>query len=569
MVFYFCPAAYPTENCSTLLKKIIRQAIGILNSRERAQLGRLSLLQAVVSIADIGSLVLLLFIIQLYTGDGTSIPAPVAGLLQVHYLAPALAFLLLFILKNLLAYTVVRWQYGYVYRVASRLSLLNLKRYLNGPYEDYVTTDSSVSVNRISNLPVQFSHYVLAGIQQLFTEGTLTLVAVIAILGFQPGLFLVLLLVIVPPVIVTALIARRKLRTARAEVKDNAEKTTQYLREALDSYIESNIFDKKAFFSYRYSGRQQKLNDFLARLQITQALPSRFTEVFAVAGLLLLIILNKYGASSGSQLINIGAFMAAAYKIIPGITRIAALSGQIRTYAFTLHDLSPGAPAATAPYNQVRERVQSIAFHQVCFRYGQKEVLADTSLALHPGDFLGIASASGKGKTTLVHLLLGLLQQHAGNILFNDIVLTAAERKAFWPAFSYVKQQQFLIHDTLLRNITLEEEGYDADRLQKAVAASGLDTVLAAFPEGLDKIVSDSGRNLSGGQRQRVALARALYRDADVFILDEPFSELDQASEQHILRHLQTLAVSGKIIILISHNPQSLLFCNQTLSVHD
>lgn len=549
------------------MKKIILQTIAVLSSRERTQLRRLSLLQAFVSIADIGSLILLIFIVQLYTGSGTT--ALANDLLRIHYLLPILLFLLLFLLKNLLAYLAVKRQYNYVYQVAARLSLANLRQYLNGPYTDYALTDSSVFVNRISNVPIQFCHYVLAGIQQLFTEITITTIAVIAILIFQAKLFLLLLLVIVPPVWIAAFITRRKLKTARSAIKDNAEKTTQYLQEALNSYSESNIFGKKDFFSKRYSSRQEKLNDFLARLQITQALPSRFVEVFAVIGLLLLIVVNKYAGHTTAQLVNIGAFMAAAYKIIPGITRMAALSGQVRTYAFTLNDLPVEAAETIAPYNLIKEPITALSFRDVSFAYGDRKVLQHFNLDLRSGDMLGISSSSGKGKTTLIHLLLGFLQQEEGQIQINDVALGAGERKQFWSNIAYVKQQHFLIHDSILRNVTLEEEGYDKDKLQAALTASGLASFVQSFPEGLQKIISDSGKNISGGQRQRIGLARALYKDADVLILDEPFSELDQASEQNILQYLQTLADAGKIVILITHNPASLSFCTKTISVHE
>ena len=98
---------------------------------------------------------------------------------------------------------------------------------------------------------------------------------------------------------------------------------------------------------------------------------------------------------------------------------------------------------------------------------------------------------------------------------------------------------------------------------------AGLEEFLNSFPEGPDKIISDSGKNISGGQRQRIALARALYKEATLLILDEPFSELDASSEQAILGHLQILARQGKIIILITHNKKSLQFCNKTLSIDE
>jgi ABC-type bacteriocin/lantibiotic exporter with double-glycine peptidase domain len=556
------------------LRKIIQRTIASLNSKERKQLSRLTLFQALISIADIGSLILLLALIQLYTapvqtGHEPSLYAAGRHLMDIHYLLPILLFMVLFLLKNTLAYLAVKMQYNYVYRVASRISLANMRSYLNGSYTDYVQTDPSVSMNCISNLPIQFCQYLLAGLQQMFTEFTVTSVAILAILIFNAKLFLLLLAIIIPPLLIAAYVTRKKLKTARSQVKDNAEKSTQYLQEALQGYIESNIFSKKDFFANRYTARQQRLNNYLAQLQISQALPSRFVEVFAVAGLLILIIVNKYADHTATEIVNIGAFMAAAYKIIPGITRIAALSAQMRTYAFTLNDISTDTDAVIEPYNHVHEKISSIEFKDVSFSYKGNEVLNHFNMQLKAGDLVGISSASGRGKTTLINILLGFLKPDSGQILINEVILGADERKQYWQDITYVKQQHFLIHDTILHNITLEEEHYDEARLNKVIAAAGLETFINVFPEGINKVISDNGKNISGGQRQRIALARALYRNTAVILLDEPFSELDKDSERSILQYLQSQAAAGKIVILITHNPASLEYCTKTISVNE
>jgi ABC-type bacteriocin/lantibiotic exporter with double-glycine peptidase domain len=80
---------------------------------------------------------------------------------------------------------------------------------------------------------------------------------------------------------------------------------------------------------------------------------------------------------------------------------------------------------------------------------------------------------------------------------------------------------------------------------------------------GLNTLVTENGKNFSGGQRQRILLARALYKEADLIILDEPFSELDESTEQSMLKNLQAIAAEGKMIILITHNQDALNYCNK------
>ncbi len=102
--------------------------------------------------------------------------------------------------------------------------------------------------------------------------------------------------------------------------------------------------------------------------------------------------------------------------------------------------------------------------------------------------------------------------------------------KKYWPSISYVRQQSFFIHDTALRNITFEEEGHDKNNFGIALEVSGANGMIEQFPERLDKIITENGKNISGGQQQRIAIARAVYKNADLILLDEPFNELDEAS---------------------------------------
>jgi ABC-type bacteriocin/lantibiotic exporter with double-glycine peptidase domain len=105
--------------------------------------------------------------------------------------------------------------------------------------------------------------------------------------------------------------------------------------------------------------------------------------------------------------------------------------------------------------------------------------------------------------------------------------------------------------------------------LDEVIDFCDLDVINAQHPEGLEWIITENGKNLSGGQRQRIMLARALYHGFDLLILDEPFGELDQLSENIILEKLQTLTAEGKMILFVTHNRQSLSYCNKLVSLDE
>jgi len=279
-----------------------------------------------------------------------------------------------------------------------------------------------------------------------------------------------------------------------------------------------------------------------------------------------LILINKWSADGAVvDLLTIGVFLAAAYKIIPGIVKILNSAGQMKTYEFVLSDLAAIEANNKAPVTD-SEPIRSILLERVHFSYNGQPVLNGLGLNVNTGDFAGISAGSGRGKTTLIHLLLGFIDQAEGTVLINSHTQTASERRNFWKRISYIKQQNFVIYDSIARNITLQEDGYDEKELNDVIAFCGLDGLLAQYPEGVDLLITENGKNLSGGQRQRLMLARALYHDFDLLILDEPFSELDQESENAILEKLQQLASKGKMILLITHNKSSLDYCNKIIS---
>jgi ABC-type bacteriocin/lantibiotic exporter with double-glycine peptidase domain len=551
------------------LKKICDGILAILTRREKKKLGFLLLLNLAISIIDIASLALLLFIVHFYTqsvpGHSSFLPQILSNQNSVLLIA---LFLLFFSVKSIAGYFILEAQYKFVYSVASGISERNLLNYLEGSFADYVNIDSAVQVRKISQQPIEFAHYVLAGVQLIITESMLVLLTVMAILFFNAKLFLLLFLILMPAVIAISFLIKKKLRAVRANVKIKGEKTLQYLHETLSGFVESNIYDRNDFFARRYGVYQHSLNKYLAELQITQGVSSRIIEAFAVLGLFILIGVNKLSGNA-VELTAIAAFVAAAYKIIPGIVKILNTTGQVKAYEFAVHGLAREVTLRNKQKETYYNKINSVSFNNIEFSYGKNLVLADFNLTLNAGDFVGISGHSGKGKTTIANLLLGFMEPDKGSVSINNKECNAMERQCYWNDIAYVKQQPFLIHDSVLNNIALGDEQYDNGKLKEVLKASGLSALLDKFPEGLQKMITESGKNISGGQRQRIAIARALYKNATAIILDEPFNELDEDSEQGMMDYFRCLAKRGKIIVLITHHKKSFSFCNKIISLDE
>jgi ABC-type multidrug transport system fused ATPase/permease subunit len=553
------------------LKNILKDTWTVLERKERKQFIVLSLLDIFISVVDILSLALLLWIIKFYIQPTqTNLGLLPAWLRKQDSISFIMIFFFLFAIKNISAFFIAKAQYRFIGSIAVRISRNNLWNYQHGSFEDFVNVDSSVYIRKISLQPFEFCQFILAGIQQIITQSFLILLTIIAIVLFNAKLFLLLLVILLPPVILVFYFIKKRLNIAKMNIRSSNERSYQHLLDALKGYVEANVYDRNDFFMQRFLAERRKFSRHLFDSLALQNMPSRVIEIFAVLGLFILIAIAKWsGNNDSSSLITVGAFMAAAYKIIPGLVKLINVTGQIKTYEYSITDVMqnniPGGTNASRPFPSIN----SIQFRNVSFSYKELPVLNHLNFSIEKGDFLGISGESGKGKTTILNLLLGFLTPADGEVFINDLNAGAKITREYWPSISYVRQQFFFIHDTAIRNITLEEETSNKRQLESSMNVSGVETMMERFPEGIHKMITENGKNISGGQQQRIALARALYKDADLFLLDEPFNELDEASANTLLKHFRELSKNGKIVIMITHDKQSLAYCNKIISLDE
>jgi ABC-type multidrug transport system fused ATPase/permease subunit len=568
---FFKPAARLAKPPVPKNRNIFKKTIAVLRPEEKRRFSFLMVLDVSISIVDILSLAFLLWIVQFYIqpSEARSLIFLPEWMQDKNSIAPIAVFLLLFSSKNLLAFFIIRIQNDFIAKVAVRISKDNLLSYQQGRFEEFVNTDSSVHVRKIAFQPFEFCQNVLGGLQQINTQVSLIVIAVAAILFFNAKLFLLLLLTLLPPVVAVFYFIKKNLTKAKLQMRTSNQVSHQHLMDALKGFVEGNIFGKNDFFLNRFLFHRKHFSSRLFHSVSIQTLPARLVEIFAVMGLFILIVIVKWtGDNDSGTLITIGAFMAAAYKIIPGIVKIVNTLSQMKAFETSLDDIAPNQERKRQSQTQ-RQNIQSFGFSDVSFQYADVPVISNLSFSVSRGEFAGITGLSGRGKSTILNLLLGFLEPDKGEILVNGISVNKEDIKNFWPSVSYVKQQPFFIHDTLLRNITLEEDIYDEQKLKYAIKVSGLKDLIDTSKEGIHKIITENGKNISGGQQQRIAMARAIYKDADLVLLDEPFNELDEASELTLLRNFKKLADSGKMIVMITHNAKALSFCDKMISLDE
>ena len=217
----------------------------------------------------------------------------------------------------------------------------------------------------------------------------------------------------------------------------------------------------------------------------------------------------------------------------------------------------------TAPKGVLSD-FSAIVFDRVSFSYGNDKILDSASMCIHKGEFVALCGISGAGKSTIIRLLLSLVDPIEGRMYIQgdpDRKIDASLRSLF----GYVPQGNMLISGTIADNIAFYSD-IDRKTIEEAARIAQMDFV-DSLPDGLDTKLGEKGSGLSEGQVQRIAIARALARKTPILLLDEATSALDEDTEIRLLNSLK--AEKGKTVLIITHRKKVLDYCDKVLTLTD
>lgn len=204
------------------------------------------------------------------------------------------------------------------------------------------------------------------------------------------------------------------------------------------------------------------------------------------------------------------------------------------------------------------------------FRYGSDSpwVLNGFNLSIQKGSRVGIVGGTGSGKSTMLDLLLGLMDPTEGLVLVDDLPITGERRRAWQGTVSHVPQSIYLADTTVAENIAfgVPRKEINMARVRQAARQSRIADFVESHAEGYNVFVGERGVRLSGGQRQRIGIARALYKQATVLVFDEATSALDNATEQEVMNAIDGLN-RDLTIILVAHRLTTVKRCDKIFEI--
>jgi ATP-binding cassette subfamily B protein len=273
----------------------------------------------------------------------------------------------------------------------------------------------------------------------------------------------------------------------------------------------------------------------------------------------------------------LGALAFGAQRLLPVLQQGYSAWINIQGGQASLHDVLEllDQPLPVYANQSIYEQLsfqQCISLNNLSFRYSAQTpwVLKDLNLSITKGSRVGFIGKTGSGKSTLIDIVMGLLQPNEGGLEIDGHQITASNCRSWQAHIAHVPQVIFLSDSTIEENIAfgIPKEKIDHERVMQAAAQAQIAEIIESWPKQYQTFVGERGIRLSGGQRQRIGIARALYKQADVMIFDEATSALDNETEQAVMQAIESLS-KNLTILIIAHRLTTLKSCTQIVELDE
>lgn len=323
--------------------------------------------------------------------------------------------------------------------------------------------------------------------------------------------------------------------------------------------IFSNQIKKLALLRFRLSENREGSQSFTLAANSLMS-----TILYAIGSLLVVRGHITVGALIGANILAARAYMSTTRLVQTShlLVRASALLRELAAFSALPSESATG--AALQDYNG------QIEFRDVAFSHGGSSgpLFESLNLILEPGTLLVATGRNGAGKTTLARLLTGLLTPTRGEILISGVHLAQIALPWWRKQVAYFPQEPVFLNASIRDNITLNARDMDEERLNTIIRTADLRAFLDRTPGGWDTILTEGGRHLPLGVRRRIALARALVSEGSIALFDEPTEGLDTEGAKAVYSVLNTLAKTGKTIIVMSHDPNIVKAGNLLLNLN-
>jgi ABC-type multidrug transport system fused ATPase/permease subunit len=493
-----------------------------------------------------------------------------------------LSIFIFFLFKTIAVSYVFYQQMKFVLESQSELSMRLFNYYLKLSYEKFIKLNSSILTKNVTKESQLFAINCIQPLLLICSEVIIFIGIIIFLIIVEPFGALISLICLVIPGLIFYNISKNKIIRWGYDRMNFDEKRFQIIQGSFGAFKIISIFKKENFFSTRYNDFNLGSADQDLKLRFVDQLPRLLLELLAIIGLSsLLLTLVFQNLDIKIFIPTIGLFSFAVFRIMPSINRILSQFTSLRYSDSVLDELhnilkNDASPTARFKENSNNNNLIScfnneINLANISFKYDESQnfILKNVNLKIKKDSKIAIIGQSGNGKSTLLDLILGVLEPTSGKIFFddNDILKKSLN---YQKLIGYIPQSIFLIDDNIKNNIcfALDKNEIDSQKLQNAIKKSALYDFIETLPQSLETMIGERGVRLSGGQLQRIGIARALYNDPEILILDEATSALDESIEDDIIKEIFSKNLK-KTVIFATHRKAIIKYCDYCYEIKD
>jgi ABC-type multidrug transport system fused ATPase/permease subunit len=457
--------------------------------------------------------------------------------------------------------------------IGSDLSIEVYRRTLYQLYSVHLQRNSSETISAVATQTDQVVS-MLNGLLQLCTAGLVSVGVVGLLLALNPGVTLALAALVGGGYGLLMRFSRRRLqRLGPAIVADQAQ-LIRSLQEGLGAIRDVILDGSQPSYTSLYSQADRRLRRHRGQGQFLSLAPRYGMEaigLMAIALAALVLALGRNGFLGALPLL--GALALGAQRLLPTLQLIYANWSSCRLNQPALQSVLGFLDQPVASEELVAPPLafeRTLELRAISFRYGPELpwVLRDADLTIRRGERVGIVGETGSGKSTLVDLLMGLLEPTEGELLIDGAPVCGERLRRWRSCIAHVPQSIFLSDASIAENIAfgVQAEQIDWEQLKRAAEQAQIADFIHGLSRGYDTAVGERGVRLSGGQRQRIGIARALYRRTPMLVFDEATSALDTATEAELMAAVNALS-KDLTVVMIAHRVSTLNRCDRLIRV--
>lgn len=458
------------------------------------------------------------------------------------------------------------------------LSLEIYRRTLYQPYSVHIAHNSSEVINGISTQVGEVIFFILMPSLTLISASLMLLAILVVMLSIIPAVALIAFGCFGFVYALIIKLARKRLRAYSLIIANESTQVIKSLQEGLGGIRDILIAGSQDVFCNIYRRADYALRRAQGNNQFITYTPRYGMESLGIILIAsLAYLLSKQSSGISNAIPTLAALALGMQRLLPALQQVYGAWSTINGAQTSLRDaikmLDQPLPDS---YQDISIKQlpfeKEIFLNGISFSYNSHapKILKGITLRIKKGSRVGFIGATGSGKSTLIDIIMALLEPTEGTLEVDGQIVTVANKRSWQAHVAHVPQSIFLADSSIEDNIAfgVPKHQIDHDRVRLAAQQAQIAESIELWPLQYETNVGERGIQLSGGQRQRIGIARALYKKADVLIFDEATSALDVETEKDVMQAIEGLS-SDFTILIIAHRLSTLKNCTQIIDVEN